>query len=881
LADRAFPDAHALFSYEMLQVGIFALILLLSGIVLVVWRSGRTFEVRGNLIPLGAIFGVLLVAADLMVAWWGFHSAADPALLDFTPPVVEFLAQDEGLWRFTTYDEPGANTFNANSGWYYEFSDARGYDSLIPKQYADYAALIAPQTQLPFNRVAPIFTDTPGALESPLLDLLGVKYVLTETTIETPGFEQVYSDESGITVYENTRAAPRAFTLPMSSTIVAEDFGEAAQDYDVRQYVVVDDPDLALWEGEPLPGELQPATVTVYTPNEVWIDVQVDAASWLVVSDSYFPGWRAYRRPIGGSDAEETELDVYLVDGNFRGVILMPGVHTIRMKYSPDSVKFGAFTSFMSLALVVFALGVWLWRYAYHESDDASAVRRVAKNSLAPIALNLFNRGIDFAFAFLMLRILRPEGAGNYYYAIVIWGWFEILTNFGLNTFLTREVARAPDDARRYLFNTSLLRMLLAVLGIPLLIGFVGLRQAAFEPSLTPDTVWAIGLLYAGLFASSLSTGLTALFYAFEKAEFPAAITTITTFLKATVGIVALLAGAGIVGLAGVSIFTNMVTLGILWTMARRSLEPLRSGTPLQIDRALQRHMIGESFPLMINHLLATLFFKIDVVLLEVIRGPATVGRYSTAYKWLDALNIIPSFFTLAMFPVMSRQAAEDRPALLRAYVLAIKLMVVIALPVAVATTLIARALIGVLGGAEYLPDGAIALQLIIWSIPIGWINSVTQYVLIALDRQRILTRAFVVGVVFNVGANLIFMPTYGFRAAAIITIFSELTLLVAFYLTLRNALADATPEGQREPVSWAGILWRPLLAAGLMAGCVLILLPFGQLPALAVGGLVYLGATLVLPPLTRDEFAQITPLLPARLRAGVSRAFRLERDAV
>ena len=99
------------------------------------------------------------------------------------------------------------------------------------------------------------------------------------------------------------------------------------------------------------------------------------------------------------------------------------------------------------------------------------------------------------------------------------------------------------------------------------------------------------------------------------------------------------------------------------------------------------------------------------------------------------------------------------------------------------------------------------------------------------------MTRAFVVGVVFNVGANLIFMPTYGFRAAAIITIFSELSLLIAFYLTLRNALADAAPEGQREPVAWARILWRPALASALMAGAVIAVLPVGRLPALVVSG--------------------------------------------
>src|SRR5690606_23406446 len=137
--------------------------------------------------------------------------------------------------------------------------------------------------------------------------------------------------------------------------------------------------------------------------------------------------------------------------------------------------------------------------------------------------------------------------------------------------------------------------------------------------------------------------------------------------------------------------------------------------------------------------------------------------------------NIIPAFFTLALLPLMSRQAKEDRTALRRNYIFGFKSLVMVALPVAVVTTFIARALIGTLGGAEYLPDGGIALQIMIWSIPLGWINSLTQYVLIALDRQRQITFAFVAAVGFNIGANLIFLPAYSYKAAAISTIISEL----------------------------------------------------------------------------------------------------------
>jgi O-antigen/teichoic acid export membrane protein len=135
----------------------------------------------------------------------------------------------------------------------------------------------------------------------------------------------------------------------------------------------------------------------------------------------------------------------------------------------------------------------------------------------------------------------------------------------------------------------------------------------------------------------------------------------------------------------------------------------------------------------------------------------------------------------------------------------------------------------------------------------------VTNYVLIALDQQRKLMRAFVLGVGVNLAANLVFMPAYGYRAAAIITIASELVLLAAFYWLLRRALA---------PVPWAKLLWRPAAAALAMGGAVLLLWPVHGLLALGVGVGVYAGMLLGLRPLDAVEMAQLAPLLPSRLRA-------------
>ena len=861
LATQAFSDPRMFYSYEFIQVLVFGVVTLLAGGVFLLRGVGARSIVPRRIWPIGA---VILIAADLMIASYSFNPASDPGLLDFTPPAIQWLQDQPGEWRYTTLEDPvtSPQLMNANMTMRYGLRDVRGYESIIPKQYVEVMQNLAPQVQLDYNRIAPIYTsyadgfDPQAALESPILDMLGVRYIVSgkATTIDAAGYTLAYEDEAA-RIWKNANAAPLIYALSGSERLLA--------------------------------------TISADNGREKLIDVTVpdDAETTLVVSETYSPGWRAYVRPQGADEDGEVQAEITPYAGAIQQVPL-PGADawTVRLVYSPASFQFGLFASFMSGVVILLALGIWFWRLFVATDENSSATVRVARNSIAPILLNLFNRGIDFAFAVVMLRLLGPVDAGWYFYAGVIFVWFDIFTNFGLNLYLTREVARDRSRAAHLFFNTSVMRIGLAALGVPLLIGFLSVRQTTVTPPISHDALIAIVLLYVGLLPNSLSTGLTALYYAFERAEIPAAVATATTINKAVFGLLVLLGGFGIIGLAAVSILSNLLTLALLGWNGRDMLganltpqpprhaaergrrafgrviqrdggEVLSDREPARLwhfDPPLIRRMVGESWPLMLNHLLATIFYQIDVVIIEPFHGSRMVAQYSVAYKWVSALNVIPSFFTQALLPVMSRQAHDDRAGLRRSYILAIKLLVSVALPLAVAFTFMAYALAGLLGGAQYLPDGAIATQLMIWSIPIGWMNSLTQYVLIALDLQRRITRAFIVAVTFNIVTNLIFIPQYGYRAAALTTIASEAVLLVPFGLLLHGALGR---------LPWFSMVWRQATAAAAMFAVLAFAWELQPLLALIVASLVYGSVLWLLRPLDADEIARLLPLLPARLR--------------
>jgi O-antigen/teichoic acid export membrane protein len=262
----------------------------------------------------------------------------------------------------------------------------------------------------------------------------------------------------------------------------------------------------------------------------------------------------------------------------------------------------------------------------------------------------------------------------------------------------------------------------------------------------------------------------------------------------------------------------------------------------------------------MINLLLATIFFRIDVLLLKPMKGDTVVGYYGAAYKYIDGLNIIPAYFTQAIFPLMSRFAASARDSLMRAYVLSLRLLLMVALPIAAGTPFIARELILILGGGDYLPDSMIALQLIIWFLPFSFVNSVTQYVLIAIDQQGFLTKAFLIGVTFNIAANLLVIPTFSYKGAAVVTVLSELVLLIPFYYAVRKHLA---------PLPWFSLLWQPAVASAAMVAVMWLLRGLYWLLLIPVGGAVYLTVLALIGAFRQPDMDLMKGLLPTdRLRA-------------
>jgi O-antigen/teichoic acid export membrane protein len=489
------------------------------------------------------------------------------------------------------------------------------------------------------------------------------------------------------------------------------------------------------------------------------------------------------------------------------------------------------------------------------ERIAGNTVRRILTNSAVPIGAQLFNQATNLVFAIFMLRLLGVTGNGQYVVATTVWLYAKTISDFGLGVLVTREVSRYPDQAGTLLGSSALLRVVVLLTLLPIIGGYV--LWGTQWSDLSRTSAVAIILLVMTIAPSSYSEAINSVFNGRERMEFPAIINIFTNLGRIGFGLAVLFAGYGVVGLASVALIsTTLSTIAFHLSARHLNVRPV-----WRLGREQAQMLILLSWPLLLNALLVNLFFRADVFVIQASKGDSALGVYDAAYKFINMLPLIPAYFTLAVFPLLSRYASSSAAKLMDSYRLAAKLLFIVAWPITVGTMILAPDLIRVLAGEAFLPSSANALRVLIWFLPVSYVNGITQYVLIAVNRQRTITVAFAAAVIFNLGANLLLVPMYGYMAAAAVTVATEAVLFVPLSISVHRYIGE---------FNWLGFAIRPTLAAVAMGAVEIVMLRFGVIPAL-LAGLVAYAATLIATGAIGRREAEIARTLLGRTGTAVS----------
>lgn len=291
---------------------------------------------------------IFIQTADAFRSFQRFNPFVPEELVYPQAPVLEELRKIAGNKRFIGY---GSGTIEANFATEENVFSPEGYDPLYPKQYGQFI-LSAKNGKLPSSFTTQDRSDAVVSraqtfkelIENPyrkkILDSLGVSYILSrqEDLVSVPfGYKIVY-EQKGWKIVKNESAAKRAFlTTNYKIAETNSEFEKAFFDtnFDVKDTIILEKK--VAVSSQDKPGIIRSET---FEKNSLLFRVKNDSNNLLFVSDTWYPGWKAF---IDGKEAEILQANYA-----FRAVMVPQGEHSVVFRYEPESFTIGMIISVVS-----------------------------------------------------------------------------------------------------------------------------------------------------------------------------------------------------------------------------------------------------------------------------------------------------------------------------------------------------------------------------------------------------------------------------------------------------------------------------------------------------------------------------------------------------
>ncbi len=452
-------------------------------------------------------------------------------------------------------------------------------------------------------------------------------------------------------------------------------------------------------------------------------------------------------------------------------------------------------------------------------------LRRIARNSSLLMGSHILGKLLFFFTVIILTRLLGVEGFGKFNFSLSFVLIFTVFADLGVNAFMIREVARKKELAALYFRNALLLRVILGAVVYGVIVLTASL---AGYPEDIAELVRLIALY--GI-AESFNGFISAYLRSFERMEYEAFL---NVFMKTALLLSVLFAGSQGWGLAGIGLVYVAVSFmrlvfGMVIVFSRGFISPgeFLSG---KTDIRFIRSMLSRAWPFAVISVLGVIYYRIDSVMLQSMKGSMAVGWYGAAHRVTGALNFIPEMFAASLYPVFSRFFIESREKLETAYPMAFEFLLILGLPLAAGVMVLSEEITLFLYGQDFL-ESAAALRILSWTLLAVFLSYITGTALNSLNRQKTLTKISAFCVILNIALNFILIPRYGFPGAA-------LTTLVTSSLML--ALGLFCLEKQRFSIRYFRILAGPAFAAAGMCFAVFLISGAALFLRIISGALVY-----------------------------------------
>lgn len=472
-----------------------------------------------------------------------------------------------------------------------------------------------------------------------------------------------------------------------------------------------------------------------------------------------------------------------------------------------------------------------------------SQVKTIFKNMSWLLISQIIASVCAFIWTILMARYLGVSNYGIFGFATSFTAILAVTVDLGINTHVIRHVATDYDSAPKYLGNAMPLKSIFGI-GTMILTLIILILMKTDELTLTVTLLFAIEMII-----KSFINLLNGSFQAFEEGKYQGIGNTLLHIILLIFILITIFTDFGLIGISISYILANAITLTYTYYAFKNNIAKPK----FELDLEFCKQITVLSLPFAVIGLLYTIYYSIDIVMLTNMVGSYASGIYNATYKLISVLTLFYSVYTAVIFPVMSKFFNDDESMLLISFEKSIKYLMLVIIPIAIATVFYSTDIIHLIYGHKYDAASSV-LCILIWTVCLLFISGAANSLLNASHKEVAVTKIYAIAAVFNIVLNFVMIPYFSYNGAAITTVLSDLLIVIIQFYIIYNLGHRPNKKLYFDIVK--------IIAGSIILGIALYFLNLNMWVALPVGIIIYFATVYLLRVFDDDDKYVIKEIL-------------------
>jgi len=408
---------------------------------------------------------------------------------------------------------------------------------------------------------------------------------------------------------------------------------------------------------------------------------------------------------------------------------------------------------------------------------------RILRNTLFQTLGLASSRLLGFLITVVIARVFGPGDVGYFAFLTTYAYLWALGIDFGMNPTLTRELAKG--DGLRGLYR-GFMRLKTVLAAVVLLLG-VTIARLVYRLD-TSALLWVFVCLVAVAFLSLQSLSFS-VFRAREALGYEALVSVASRLLYLVAGVLFVMTIRRVEMFFLAFALSSMLGFWGGWFVVKTRYPDAAESWNLE---ALRKAFWESCMPLFAVEFFTFVYFRVDILMLQYIRGPEAVGLYAAGYRVIEGLMLFPAAFMAAYFAPLTACDRSERRILVQR---ALGFLLAGGVGIALMSGLFAEWLMTALYGDPFTAAGPVfrVLSLALFAI---FLNYLLTQLCVVLEMQREYGMLAAGCAALNVVLNWFLIPPYGGLGAAWATCITEACILGYLGIRLRNLWVPARVLG-------------------------------------------------------------------------------------